>query len=43
MRNAVSEGLSSAAQSPKQLRAQVSPQSGPIDGSVARGGMVMSQ
>jgi uncharacterized protein (DUF305 family) len=43
MRNAVSEGLSSAAQSPKQPRARVLPQSVPIDGSVARGGMEMSQ
>jgi uncharacterized protein (DUF305 family) len=43
MRNAVSEGLTSAAQSPKQPRARVLPQSVPIDGSVARGGMEMSQ
>ena len=32
MRNAVSEGLSSVAQSPQQPRAQMSPQSAPIEG-----------
>jgi uncharacterized protein (DUF305 family) len=40
MRNAVSEGLSSAAQSPKQSRAQMSPQSAPIGG---HDGMKMSR
>jgi uncharacterized protein (DUF305 family) len=39
MRNAISDGLSSAAQSPEQL----SPRSSPTDGSVAHGGMKMSQ
>ena len=43
MRNAVSEGQSSAAQSPQQPRAQKSPQSAPINRPVARGGMKMSQ
>ncbi len=42
MQDAVSDGKSSAAQSPEQPRA-VLPQVGPIDGSVARGGMKMSQ
>ena len=42
MRNAVSDGQSSAAQSPEQPRAVV-PQSGPVDGSVAHGGMKMLQ
>jgi uncharacterized protein (DUF305 family) len=39
MRNAVGEGQSSAAQSPQQPRAGVSP--APPDGSVAQGGMKM--
>jgi Domain of unknown function (DUF305) len=39
MRNAIGDGLSSAAQSPEQL----SPRSAPTDGSVAHGGMKMSQ
>jgi uncharacterized protein (DUF305 family) len=39
MRNAVGEGQSSAAQSPQQHRAGVSP--APPDGSVAQGGMKM--
>jgi uncharacterized protein (DUF305 family) len=43
MRNAVTDGRSSAAQSPQQSRAGFSPQSGPADGSVAPGGMKMSQ
>ena len=42
MQNAVRDGKSSSAQSPEQPRAAL-PQSGPIDGSVARGGMKMSQ
>ncbi|MFL6838137.1 MAG: DUF305 domain-containing protein [Bradyrhizobium sp.] len=42
MQDAVNDGKSSAAQSPEQPRA-VLPQVGPIDGSVARGGMKMSQ
>ena len=42
MQNAVSDGKSSSAQSPEQPRAAL-PQSGPIDGSAAHGGMRMSQ
>src|ERR1700704_3667372 len=42
MQDAVSEPKSSAAQSPGQPRAVV-PQSGPVDGSVAHGGMKMLQ
>jgi hypothetical protein len=41
MRNAVSDGQSSAAQSPEQPGAELSPQSAPTDGSVAHGGMKM--
>ena len=43
MRDAVSDGQSSAAQSPRQSHAQLSSQSAPNDGSVAHGGMKMSQ
>jgi len=42
MQNAVRDGKSSSAQSPEQPRAAL-PQSGPIDGSAAHGGMRMSQ
>ena len=43
MRDAVSDRQPSAAQSPQQPHAQLSPQSAPNDGSVAHGGMKMSQ
>jgi hypothetical protein len=43
MRNAVSEGLSSAGQLPEQSRAQLSQQPAPMDDSAVRGGMKMSQ
>ncbi len=43
MRDAVSDRQPSAAQSPQQPHAQLSPQSAPNDGSVARDGMKMSQ
>jgi uncharacterized protein (DUF305 family) len=43
MRNAVSDGPSAPAQSPEQPRAKLSPQSAPTAGSVAHGGMKMSQ
>jgi hypothetical protein len=43
MRNAVSDGQSSATQSQEQPRAGLSPQAAPTDGSVAHGGMKMSQ
>jgi uncharacterized protein (DUF305 family) len=43
MRNAVSDGRSSAVQSPEQSRAGLSPQAAPTDGSVAHSGMKMSQ
>jgi uncharacterized protein (DUF305 family) len=41
MRDAVNHGQSSAAQSPQQSRAELSPRSAPTDGSVAHGGMQM--
>jgi uncharacterized protein (DUF305 family) len=41
MRNAVSDAQSSAAQSPGETGAELSPQSAPTDGSVAHGGMKM--
>jgi uncharacterized protein (DUF305 family) len=41
MRNAVSDGQSSAAQSPGETGAELSPQSAPTDSSVAHGGMKM--
>jgi uncharacterized protein (DUF305 family) len=41
MRDAVSDGQSSAAQSPEQPSTELSPQSTPTDGSVAHGGMKM--
>jgi Domain of unknown function (DUF305) len=41
MRDAVSDGQPSAAQSPEQPRAEFSPQSASTDGSVAHGGMKM--
>jgi hypothetical protein len=43
MRNAVSEGLSSAGHSPKQPRAQLSPQPTPMDESAVARGMKMPQ
>jgi uncharacterized protein (DUF305 family) len=43
MRDAVSDGKSSATQSPEQSHAQLSPQSIPNDGSGAHGEMKMSQ
>ena len=43
MRDAVSDGRSSAAQSPQQPHVQLLPQSAPNDGSVAHGAMKMSQ
>jgi uncharacterized protein (DUF305 family) len=43
MRDAVSDGKSSATQSPEQSHAQLSPQSTPKDGSDAHGEMKMSQ
>jgi uncharacterized protein (DUF305 family) len=43
MRDAVSDGQSSATQSPEQPRVGLSPQAAPTDGSVADGGMKMSR
>src|SRR6266481_5417784 len=43
MPDAVSDGKSSATQSPEQPHTQLSPQSAPNDDSVAHGGMKMSQ
>ena len=43
MRNAVSDGQSSAAQPPQQHHAGLSPQAAPIDGSMAHSGMKISQ
>jgi uncharacterized protein (DUF305 family) len=43
MRNAVSGGQMSGAQSPDQPRGELPPQSVPTDGSVAHGGMTMPQ
>jgi uncharacterized protein (DUF305 family) len=43
MQDAVNDGQSSAAQSPEQPREALSPQSVPTDGSVAPGGLKVSQ